>query len=206
MVQLSHPYITTGKTITLTRQTVVGKVISLIFNMLSRFVTAFLPRSKHLLISWLQSPSAVILEPPKIKSVTVSIFPNICLEVMGPNAMIFSFWMLSSASFFTLLFHLHQEAPLVPLPAIRMVSSASVNQWKSLSVPNSLQPRGLYSPWNSPGQNTGVSSLFLLQGIFPIQGSNPGLPHCWRILYQLSNKVSHLHIWSYWYFSWQSWF
>ena len=71
MVQLSHPYMTTGKTIDLTRWTFVGKVMSLLFNMLSRFVIAFLPRSKHLLISWLQSPSAVILEPPK-KSVTVS--------------------------------------------------------------------------------------------------------------------------------------
>ena len=82
---------TTGKTITLTSQTVVGKVISLIFNMLSRFVTAFLPRSKRRLISWLQSQLAVILESPKIKSVTVSIFPRICLEVMGPNTMIFIF-------------------------------------------------------------------------------------------------------------------
>ena len=72
MVQLSHPYMTTGKTIALTRQTFVGKVMSLLFNMLSRLVIAFLP-SKHLLISWLQSPSAVILEPPKIKSLTVSI-------------------------------------------------------------------------------------------------------------------------------------
>ena len=82
-VQLSHPYVTTGKTIALTRWTFVGKVISLIFNMLSRFVVAFLPRSKHLVISWLQSPSAVILEPPKIKSVTVSIVsPSICHEVM----------------------------------------------------------------------------------------------------------------------------
>ena len=75
-VQLSHPYLTTGKTIALTRQTFVGKVISLLFNMLSRLVIAFLSRSKRLLISWLQSPSAVILEPPKIKSVTVS--PSIC--------------------------------------------------------------------------------------------------------------------------------
>ena len=73
MVQLSHPYMTTGKTIALTRQTFVGKVMSLPFNMLSKFVMAFLPRTKHLLISWLQSPSAVILEPKKIKSVTVSI-------------------------------------------------------------------------------------------------------------------------------------
>ena len=71
-VQLSHPYMTTGKTIALTRRTFVGKVMSLLFNMLSRLVITFLPRSKHLLISWLQSPSAVILEPPKIKSGTVS--------------------------------------------------------------------------------------------------------------------------------------
>ena len=84
-VHLSHPYMTTGKTIALTRQTFVGKVISLLFNMLSRLVIVFLPRSKHILISWLQSPSAVILEPPKIKSVAVSIVsPSICHEVMGP--------------------------------------------------------------------------------------------------------------------------
>ena len=89
IVQLSHPYITIGKTIALTRQTFVGKVISLIFNMLSRLVIAFLPRSKCLLISWLQSSSAVILEPPKIKSATVSpVSPSICYEVMGPDAMI----------------------------------------------------------------------------------------------------------------------
>ena len=74
MVQLSHPYMTTGKNISLTRWTFVGKVMSLLFNMLSRFVIAFLPRSKHLLISWLQSPSAVILEPRKIKSLTASIY------------------------------------------------------------------------------------------------------------------------------------
>ena len=91
-VQHSHPYITTGKTITLTRQTFVSKVMSLLFHMLSRFGTAFLPRSKCLLILWLQSPSAVILEPPKIKSDTVStVSPSICHEVMGPDAMIFVF-------------------------------------------------------------------------------------------------------------------
>ena len=85
IVQLSHPYITTGKTIALTRQTCVDKVMSLLFNMLSRLVITFLPRSKHLLISWLQSPSAVILEPPKIKSDTVStVSPSICHKVMGP--------------------------------------------------------------------------------------------------------------------------
>ena len=86
IVQLSHPYMTTGKTITLARQTFVGKVIALLFNMLSRLVIAFLPRHKCLLISWLQSPSAVILEPPKIKSATVSL--SICHEVTGPDAMI----------------------------------------------------------------------------------------------------------------------
>ena len=88
-VQLSHPYMTTGKTIALTRRTFVGKVISLLLNMLSRLVKTFLPRSKCLLISWLQSPSSVIWEPPKIKSDTVS--PSICHEVMGTDAMILVF-------------------------------------------------------------------------------------------------------------------
>ena len=84
MVQLSYPHMTTEKTVGLTIFTFVGKMMSLLFNMLSRFVIAFLPRSKHLFISWLQSPSAVILEPKKIKSVTVSIvFPSICHEMMG---------------------------------------------------------------------------------------------------------------------------
>ena len=86
MVQLSHPYITTGRTIVLIRWTFVSKVMSLLFNMLSRFVMAFLPRIKRLLISWLQSLSAVILEPKKIKFVTVSTFYlSICCEVMGPE-------------------------------------------------------------------------------------------------------------------------
>ena len=86
MVQLSHPYMTTGKTIALTRWTFVDKVISLLSNMLSKLVTTFLPRSKRLLISWLQSPSPVILEPPKIKSGTVStLSPSISHEVMGPD-------------------------------------------------------------------------------------------------------------------------
>ena len=107
--QLSHPYMTTGKTIALTRQTFAGKVMSLLFNMLSRLVITFLPWSKRLLIS---------------------------------------------------------------------------------VVCNSLWPHGLYSPWNSPGQNTGMGSLSLLQGIVPTQNLNPGLPHCRRILYQLSHKGS----------------
>ena len=92
MVQLSHPYMTTGKTIVLTRWIFVGDVMSLLFNMLSRLVIAFLPRSKCLLISWLQSPSAVIWEPKKIKSVTVSIVsPSVCHGVMGLDAVIFIF-------------------------------------------------------------------------------------------------------------------
>ena len=90
IVQLSHPYMTTGKTITLTRQTFVSKIVSLLFNMLSRLVITFLPRSKCLLTSWLQSPSVVILEPQKIKSVTVfTVSPSISHEVMGPDTMIF---------------------------------------------------------------------------------------------------------------------
>ena len=95
-VQLSQPYMTTGKTIALSRQTFVDKVMSLLFNMLSRLVITFLPRTKCLLISWLQSPSAVILEPQKIKSDTVAtVFPSICHEVMGPDATILVFWMLN---------------------------------------------------------------------------------------------------------------
>ena len=92
LVQLSHPYMTTGKTIALTRWTFVDKVMSLLFNVLPRLVITFLPRSKRLLISWLQAPSAVILEPPKIKSATVStVSPFISHEVKGPDAMILVF-------------------------------------------------------------------------------------------------------------------
>ena len=92
IVQLSHPYMTTGRTIALTRWTFVGKVMSLPFNMLSNLVIAFLPRSKRLLISWLQSQSAVILEPTKRKSATVSaVSSSICHEVIGPDAMILVF-------------------------------------------------------------------------------------------------------------------
>ena len=103
IVQLSHPYMTTGKTIALTRRTFVGKVMSLLFNMLSRLVRTFLPRSKRLLISWLQSSSAVILESQKIKSPTVStVSPSICYELMGPDAMTLVFWMLSFKQTFSL--------------------------------------------------------------------------------------------------------
>ena len=127
IVQVSHPYMTTGKTIALTIWTLVGKVMSLIFNMLSRFVIAFLPRSQCLLILRLQSPSSVILEPKKIKSDTVSIvYPSICHEVMAPDAMILVFWTLSfkpafSLSSFTFIKRLFSSSSL---SAIRVVSSA----------------------------------------------------------------------------------
>ena len=125
MIQLSHPYMTTGKTIALTRQTFVGKVMSLLFNILFRFVIAFLPRNKHLLISWLQSPSAVMWEPKKIKSLTVSIVsPSICHEVMGPDAMIFVFWMLSFKPTFSLSSFTLKRFFSSSLSAIRVVSFA----------------------------------------------------------------------------------
>ena len=126
IVQHSYPHMTTGKTIALTRWTFVGKVMSLLFNILSRLVITFLPRSKRLLISWLQSPSAVILEPTKIKSDTAStVSPSIYHEVMGPDAMILVFRMLSfkptfSFSSFTSIKRLFSSS----LSAIRVVSSA----------------------------------------------------------------------------------
>ena len=120
MVQLSQLYVTTGKTIVLTIRTLVGKVMSLIFNRLSRFVIAFLPGSNRLLISWLQSPSAVILEPRKRKSVTASTFsPSLCHEVVGPDSrvlvfLIFSFKSAFSLSSFTLIKRFFSS--FLPLP------------------------------------------------------------------------------------------
>ena len=127
IVQLSYPYMTTGKTIALTRPTFVGRVMSLLFNTLSRLVITFLPRSRRLLISWLQSPFAVTLEPQKIKSAIVStVSPPIYHEVMGLDAMILVFWMLSfkptfSLSSFTFIKRLFSSSSL---SAIRVVSSA----------------------------------------------------------------------------------
>ena len=123
IVQLSHLYMTTGKTIALTRWTFVGKLMSLLFNLLSRLLITYLPRSNHLLISCLQSPSAVILETKNIKSVTVSIVsPQTCHEVMGLDAIILVFWMLSfkptfSLSSFTFIKRLLSSS----LSAIRVV-------------------------------------------------------------------------------------
>ena len=117
---------TTGKTIDLTRWNFVSKVMSLLFNMLSRLVITFLPRSKHLFISWLQSPSAVILEPHKIKSATVStVFPSISHDMMGPDAMIFVFWMLNFKPTFSLFSHFFIKRLFSSsLAVIRVVTSA----------------------------------------------------------------------------------
>ena len=149
MVQLSHPYMTTGKTIDLTRWTFVSEVISLLLNMLSRFVIVFLARSKRLLISWLQSPSAVILETKKIKSVTVSIVSRpICQEVIGQDAMIFVFWMLSfkpdfSFNIFYFIFKLYNI--VLVLPYINMnppqVYTCSPS-WTLLPPPSLYYPSG----------------------------------------------------------------
>ena len=132
-VQLSYPYMTNGKTIALTRQTFLGKVMSLLFDMLSRLVIAFLPKS--LLISWLQSTSAMILEPKKIKPVTVSIVcPCISHEAMRPDAMIFSFWMLSFQPAFSLssFIFIKRLFRSFSLSAIRVMSSAYLRYWHQL--------------------------------------------------------------------------
>ena len=127
MVQLSHPYTTTGKTIVMTRQTFVSKVMSLLFNMLSKMVIAFLSRSKCLLISWLQSPSAVILESPQNKGLShyFHFFPSICHEVMGPDAMILVILMLSFKPTFSLssLTFIKRLFSSSSISAIRVVSS-----------------------------------------------------------------------------------
>ena len=123
-VQLSHPYMTTGRTIALTRWTFVGKIISLLFNLPFWFVIVFLPRSKWFLISWLQSPSTIILEPKKLRSVAISNFsPSIYHEVMGPGAMVLVFWMLSfkpafSLSSFTLIKRLCSSSSLSTITVV----------------------------------------------------------------------------------------
>ena len=135
-VQLSHPYMTTGKTIALTRRTFVGKVMSLLLNMLSRLVITFLPRSKHLLISWLKSLSSVILEPPpKIKSDHVStVSPSISHEVMGPDAVILVFWILSfkptfSLSSFNFIKRLFSSSSLSAIRVLRLPQTSGLKWW-----------------------------------------------------------------------------
>ena len=152
LAKLSHLFETTEKTIALTVWTFVNKMISLVFNMLSRFVIAFLSRSKNLLISWLQSLLAVIFGTQENK--ICHCFP------------IFPFYLPWSDGT-----RCHE-------------SETEITQ----SCPTLWDP--MYIPWNSPGRNTGVDTLSLLQGVFPTQGSNPGLSHCWWILYQLNHKGS----------------
>ena len=161
------------------------KVMSLLLNMLSKLVITFLPRNKHLLISWLQSPSAVILEPKKIKSDTVS--PSISHEVMGPDAMILVFWMLCFKSTFSLssstfIKRLLSSSSLSPIKVVSsaylrllifllevllllllllLLPSRSSCVW--LCATHRRQPTGLPHPWDSPGKNTGVGCHFLLQ-------------------------------------------
>ena len=133
LFQLSHPYMTTGKTIALTRPTFVGKVMSLLFNILSRLLITLLPRSKCFLISWLLSLSAVILEPPKVKSATIStVSPSICHEVMVPDAMILVFWMLSFKATFSL-----SSFTFIT----RLFSSSSLDVLKLLVSYNTLKTR-----------------------------------------------------------------
>ena len=133
LFQLSHLYMTTGKTISLTRPTFVGKVMSLLFNILSRLLITLLPRSKCFLISWLLSLSAVILEPPKVKSATIStVSPSICHEVMVPDAMILVFWMLSFKATFSL-----SSFTFIT----RLFSSSSLDVLKLLVSYNTLKTR-----------------------------------------------------------------
>ena len=167
-VQLSHPYMITGKTITLTRQTFVGKVISLLFNMLSRLVINFLPRSKRLLISWLQSPSAVILEPPKIKSAAVSIVsPSICHEVIGPEAMILVFWMLSFK-------------PTFSLSSLTFIKRLFSSLLSSIRVVSSVYLRLL---------------MFLLAVLIPVWASSSLAFHMMYSAYKLNKQGDNIQPW-----------
>ena len=135
IVQLSHPYMTTGKTIALTRWTFVGKVTSLLFNMQSRLVITFLPRNKRLLISWLQSPSAVILEPRKIKSSSFHCFPIYLPWSDGTGCHDLSFLNVElEANFFTLLFHFPQEALMHSNQLGRKKLEKHRNNWKKLII------------------------------------------------------------------------
>ena len=214
IVQLSHPYMTTGKTIALTRRTFVDKVMSLLLNMLSSLVITFLPRSKCLSTSWLQSPPAVILEPRKIKSATVStVSPFICHQVMGPDAMILVFWMLSFKPTFLLSSFTFIKRPFSSssLSAIRVVSSAYLRLLIFLpailipacaasspaflmmcSAQGSLksllsfpsQPSGVRAPQGSPQPVAGCCLEGTSHGQRSLAGYSPGVTKSWT---QLSN-------------------
>ena len=163
MFQLSHLYMITGKAITLTIWTFVGKVMSLLFHMLSNFVIDFLSRVKCLLIWWLQSHTTVILEPKKNKSATVFTFFQICLpwsDVIRPQLLVSCIYQK---------YTLPSRFVLSLFPLLTTSESCTIAQ----SCPTLYDP--MDSPWNSPGQNTGVGSLSLLQGIFLTQEWNQGL-------------------------------
>ena len=173
IVQLSHAYMTAGKTIALTRGTCVGKVISLLFNILSRLIITFLPRSKHFLISWLQSPSAVILEPPKIKSVTVSTgSSSICYEGRGPDAMILVFWILSFKTTFSLFaFSLSSDPPLAlisRLPYCLSHSDFSIGGSHSIGLQSTTV---IFPPTSSLGSASLASQYLCI-----VPGVGGGLP------------------------------
>ena len=169
IVQLSHSFMTTGKAIALIRWTFVGKIMPLLFSMLSRLVITFFPRRKHLLISWLQLPSAVILEPPQIKSVTVStVSPSICHEVIGLDAMLLVFWMLIfkptfSLSSFTSIKRLFSSSLL---SAIRVVSSAYLRLL-----------------------------IFLLAILIPVHASSSLAFHIMYSAYKLNKQGDNIHPW-----------
>ena len=197
ILQLSYPYTTTGKTIALTRLTLVDKVMSLLFNMLSRLVITFLPGSKLLLISWLQSPSSVILESRKIKSATVS--PSICHEVMGLDAMILVFWVLSfrptfSLSSFTFIKRHFIFFLICCFAGFSLIAASGGH--------SSLQCLGFPSlllPWSMGSRHT--NSVVVVEGlscsaacgIFPDQGSNPCSLHQQVDSLSLDHQRSPIH-------------
>ena len=201
-VQLSPPYMTTGKTIALTRQTFVGKVTSLLLNILSRLVITFLPRSKRLLISWLQSPSAVILEPQKIKSDTVStVSPSICHEMMGPDAMIFVFWMLSfkptfSLCSFTFIKRLFSSSSLSAIDST-VAKVRKGNLWNEKCLGRNDVPSLKYkSPacgkwgWNTAvfSSRAAFCSYFNLWRRVPVLGPCSWVVQIWSLLKFLRNS------------------
>ena len=168
-VQLSHPYMTTGKTISLTGWTFDGKLVSLLFNMLSRLVITFLPRSKHLLISWLQSRSAVILEPKKIKSDTVStVSPSICREVTWQDAMILVFWMLSFK------------------PAFPLSSSTLIKRLFSFSLPSAITVVSSAYLW---------LLIFLPAILVPASASSSRAFHMMYSVYKLNKQSDNIQLW-----------
>ena len=178
----------TGKTIALTIWTFVGKVMSLLFNMLSRFVMICLSKSKRLLISWLQSPSTVILEPNKIKPATVStisplfIFKLITDKEFLHLAICFPYVL---QFFLSLILYYYLLLCLVDFGGLERETVLS-HDWLFLAIPWTIQSTMFLCPWDSPGKNTRAGCHFLLQGNFVTQKLNPSLLHCRQMLYGLS--------------------